>query len=114
MLHEGGRIAPDISLELSLPKEKGTANGWRVKERRYDLGNVEDERLTRRSVLASKFAKPMTRARERTLCLPDAPARRSGIFNLFLPHCNTRTGCYGSLQFVLRARDTIFWSFRTQ
>jgi hypothetical protein len=32
MLHEGGRIAPDISLELSLPKDKGTANGWRVRK----------------------------------------------------------------------------------
>jgi hypothetical protein len=56
----------------------------------------------------------MTRARERTLCLLDAPARRTGIPNLFLPHCNTRTGCYGSLQLIVRMRETIFRSFCIQ
>lgn len=38
MLHEGGLVAPDVSLKLSLPNDKGTANGWRVRERAVRCG----------------------------------------------------------------------------
>ena len=114
MLHGGGLIAPDVSLELSLPDGKGTANGWRVRKRAERSGERWRRAVDASLRIGIEICQANDCARERTLCLPDAPARRTGTSNLFLPHCNTRTECYELSQLVVRIRETRFRSSCTQ